>query len=157
MNIYVSKATAKGPTALAAFDDCLLQNGVGNQNLIYLSSIIPPGSKIVVGKPEFDDSHWGNKLYTVMAQQRETIRHRQAWAGIGWVMDTKNDRGLFVEHEGHSEDEVQQDIAKSLTNMMEKRPRGEWTEIQMQLAGTICGDDPVCAMVVAVFQSQPWD
>lgn len=141
---------------MAAFDSCLLKNGIGNQNLIYLSSIIPPGSEIIQGKPDFNESHFGNKLYCVMAQKRVTVRNRQAWAGIGWVQDKKTSKGLFVEHTGHSSDEVQQDIHNTLTNMIQSRPEIEWVAPEMVIEGTQCGQRPICAMVVAVYKSENW-
>lgn len=157
MKIHITKSKAEGLTALAAFDTCLLNMGIGNQNLIYLSSIIPPNSEIILDKAEFDDSHFGNKLYCVMAQKRVTIRNRQAWAAVGWVQDSQSGKGLFVEHTGHSEDEVQQDVTNTLTNMMQKRPETEWGKIQMVMEGIQCGDKPVCAMVAAVYKSEGWD
>lgn len=157
MKIHITKAKADGLTSLAAFDSCLLEMGIGNQNLIYLSSIIPPGSEIVLEKAQFDDSHFGNKLYCVMAQKRVTIRNRQAWAGIGWVQDKNTGKGLFVEHTGHSEDEIQQDIHNTLTNMIRSRSDVEWSEINMVIEGIQCGDKPVCAMVAAVYKSESWE
>lgn len=157
MKIHIAKSRAEGLTALAAFDSCLLNMGIGNQNLVYLSSIIPPGSEVIRSKAQFDDSHFGNKLYCVMAQKRVTIRNRQAWAGIGWVQDKKTGKGLFVEHTGHSEDEVQQDINNTLANMKQSRPDVDWGEISMVMEGIQCGDKPVCAMVAAVYKSEGWD
>lgn len=156
MKIHITKSKAEGLTSLAAFDTCLLNMGIGNQNLVYLSSIIPPDSEIIEGKAEFDDSHFGNKLYCVMAQKRVTIRNRQAWAGIGWVQDEKTGKGLFVEHTGHSSDEVQQDINNTLNNMIKNRPDTNWSRIHMMIEGIQCGDKPVCAMVAAVYQSEAW-
>ncbi len=156
MEINIVSATAKGPTALAAFDTALLKAGIANQNLIYLSSIIPPGSKIVHKKPTYNDSQHGNKLYVVVAQTRVIERHKQAWAGVGWVQDKTTQKGLFVEHHGYSDDQVQQDINNTLKEMMKNRPGHEWSEISMKIEGIICGDEPVCALVAAVFQSEGW-
>ena len=46
MKITVTSGTGEGPTALAAFDAALLNAGVANYNLIYLSSAIPNGGSI---------------------------------------------------------------------------------------------------------------
>ncbi len=156
MEISITKASAKGPTALAAFDTCLLKMGIGNQNLIYLSSIIPPNSTLVRKKAHFNN-HFGNRLYVVMAQQRVIERHKQAWAGIGWVQDSKTKKGLFVEHHGFSHDQVTQDIHNTLEEMMKNRPDDNWGEIHMEVEGVVCGDEPVCACVAAVYQSEGWD
>lgn len=155
MNIYITKSSSKGSTALAAFDNCLLKMGIGNQNLIYLSSIIPPGSHLIKDKPKYNDN-FGNKLYVVMAQQRVIERHKQAWAGIGWVQDKVTQKGLFVEHHGYSHDQVTQDVHNTLTEMVKSRPDGDWGKIHVEIEGVVCGDEPVCACVVAVYQSEGW-
>lgn len=41
--------TAEGPTVLNAFDNALLEAGIGNVNLMKASSILPPGAKYVEG------------------------------------------------------------------------------------------------------------
>lgn len=157
MKIHITKAIAQGSTELAAFDACLQHCGIADQNLIYLSSIIPPDSEITLEKPHFTDSHFGNRLYVVMANQRESRPNHQAWAGIGWVMDPVTGKGLFVEHEGMSEEEVRQDISETLRDMMARRDHIKWSDIQMVVEGAMCGDHPVCAMVVAVYKSEGWD
>lgn len=156
MEIVITKASSTGPTALAAFDNCLLKMGIGNQNLIYLSSIIPPGSTLVREKAHYNN-HFGNRLYVVMAQQRVIERHKQAWAGIGWVQDEKTKKGLFVEHHGFSHDQVTQDIHNTLEEMMKNRPESDWSKIKMEVEGIVCGDEPVCACVTAVYKSESWD
>lgn len=40
-------ATAEGCTELNAFDKCLLASGIGNLNLLRVSSILPPNTKLV--------------------------------------------------------------------------------------------------------------
>lgn len=156
MKIHIATSTASAPTELAAFDACLQGCGVANQNIIYLSSIIPPASEIIRKTPEYDETHFGNRLYSVMAQQRETRPNAEAWAGIGWVTDSATGKGLFVEHEGHGEDEIRSDITKTLTDMMARRPEVAWSEIDMEVSGVVCIDKPVCAMVVAAYKSEGW-
>jgi arginine decarboxylase len=38
---------AAGPTSMNAFDNALLAAGIGNMNLLKVSSILPPGAKFV--------------------------------------------------------------------------------------------------------------
>lgn len=40
-------ASAEGPTRLNAFDAALLASGIGNLNLLKVSSILPPGAQMV--------------------------------------------------------------------------------------------------------------
>ncbi len=46
---FLVKGESEGITELNVFDGCLLNAGIGNTNLIKMSSIIPPGCKRVKG------------------------------------------------------------------------------------------------------------
>ena len=85
MEIRITSGTGSGPTKLAAFDSALLAAGIGNYNLVPLSSVIPPGASIVRDVPVDNDIEWGHRLYVVMAAQHETDPGLEAWAGLGWA------------------------------------------------------------------------
>lgn len=157
MEIQISSGIGTGPTELSAFDSALNHAGVSNFNLIRLSSVIPPSSKLKVVKPpiKHHGTEWGDKLYVVMAEQRVDTPNTEAWAGIGWVQDRKTGKGLFVEHEGLSEKKVRDDIKQSLLALMATR-NIDFGEIQMNVVGRSCKHEPVCALVVAVYQSTGW-
>jgi arginine decarboxylase len=156
MNIQISEGVGVGPTELSAFDQALVKAGVANFNLIYLSSVLPPGSKVQITKePKPPEGNWGDRLYVVMAQKRTLQRNQEVWAGIGWMQDAKTSHGLLVEHEGHSEAEVRADIQNSLAGLARNRNM-EFGSPQMHIVGTKCNDLPVCALVVAVFESSTW-
>lgn len=157
MIIKVSTGIGSGPTQLSAFDSALNHAGVANYNLIRLSSVIPPKSKIEVSKNTLSNlpGEWGDRLYVVMAEQRAHVPNEEAWAGIGWVQDKKTGKGLFVEHEGSSEKSVRNDITQSLQALMATR-NVDFGEIKMEVVGTTCHHLPVCAMVVAVYQASGW-
>lgn len=155
MNIIISSGIGEGNTQLSAFDQALFHSGIANFNLIRLSSVIPPQSVIKVesfdnnGKDEF-----GNRLYLVYAEKRESEKGREAWAGIGWVQ-ARDGRGLFVEHNGSQQAEVIRMINSSLTDMVKYR-KDEFGEIHYQVVGVRCEDKPVCAIVAAVYETQAW-
>lgn len=156
MNIQLSGGLGIGPTELAAFDQALVHAGVANFNLIYLSSVLPPNSKVKVAeKPEKPDGSWGDRLYVVMAQKRTSQRNQEVWAGIGWIQDPKTKAGLLVEHEGHSEAEVRADIRHSLHALAANRGI-EMSAPRMHVVGGKCTDLPACALAVAVFESSSW-
>jgi arginine decarboxylase len=156
MNIQISSGVGIGPTKMAAFDQALVHAGIPNYNLIYLSSILPPNSKVqVTEKPKRPEGAWGDRLYVVMAQKRISQRNQEAWAGIGWMQDPKTKQGMLVEHEGHSESEVRADISNSLTALARNRQM-EFGPHYMHVVGTRCIDLPTCALVVAVFESAGW-
>jgi arginine decarboxylase len=104
MKINISAGTGVGPTELSAFDHALVNAGVANFNILYLSSVLPPGSDVhVLDEPHNPKGGWGDRLYVVMAQKRTNQRNQEVWAGIGWIQDEETKKGLLVEHEGHSE------------------------------------------------------
>jgi arginine decarboxylase len=115
-----------------------------------------PGSNIQLVTPiRTQPGGWGDRLYVVLAEMRTATPGVEASAGIGWVQDTVTRKGLFVEHEGHSEQAVRDDIVASLQNL--QRTRGvDFGEIQMKLIGRRCEDAPVCAIVIAAFEASGW-
>lgn len=162
MQIQISEGIGNGPTELAAFDQALMHAGVANYNLIYLSSVLPPGSEVIFNSSaiynnehQYQGGSWGDRLYVVMAQKRVSQRNQEAWAGIGWIQDLKTKKGLLVEHEGHSESEVRADIEHSLNALAQNRNMRFGAQ-QLHVVGTKCTDLPACALVVAVYESTSW-
>jgi arginine decarboxylase len=156
MQINLTSGTGVGPTELSAFDNALVNAGVANFNLIYLSSVIPPGSDVINNEiPVKPVGNWGDKLYVVIAQKRTSRRNQEVWAGVGWMQDPETMKGLLVEHEGHSEEEVRSDIENSLKALAENRGE-KFGPINMKLTGKKCISLPVCSLVIAVFESNEW-
>ena len=102
MKLYLASAIGRGSTELGAFDAALFRAGVANLNLVRLSSVIPPHSDVVVAgnAPVPVVGTRGDRLYVVFAEQRTSTPGTPVWAGVGWVQDATDGRGLFVEHEG---------------------------------------------------------
>lgn len=157
LHITVRLGRGSGPTHLAAFDAALREAGVADRNLIRLSSIIPPGAT-VEETPEATtcSGGWGDRLYVVMAEDRVVRPHEEAWAGIAWRQDPKTGEGLFVEHDGHSRDQVRADLLSSLEAITDGRGARGWGEPHLALTGVVCEEEPVCALAIACFQDDPW-
>lgn len=159
MNIHLASGTGTGTTTLAAFDAALNANGIANYNLLLLSSVIPPETTITVEPgaipAQIMPGGWGDRLYVVMAHERTDVPNEEVWAGIGWVQDPETNKGLFVEHEGHSEAAVRADIEASLKGLMHNRGI-DFGDIHMEVTGATCDGTPTCAMVVAVYQASDW-
>lgn len=155
--IQVATGAGAGPTELAAFDAALRDAGIANFNLIYLSSVIPPGSdvEISVDGGVRVPGTWGDRLYLVAAEERLSEPGAEAWAGIGWVQSEHDGRGLFVEHHGRSEASVRSDIERSLVSLSAGRDV-ELGPVRMAVRGARCESEPVCALVAAVFEAEPW-
>lgn len=159
LHITVRLATGTGPTSLAAFDDALRQAAVADRNLLRLSSIIPPGATVQRSEAPTSSScpgEWGDRLYVVMAEERVERRHEEAWAGIAWRQDPSTGAGLFVEHHGHSQHQVETDLLSTVNALAVGRPGIEWGDPEVALTGVVCEDQPVCALAVAVFKAEPW-
>ena len=155
--IQMARAVGTGATKLAAFDDALISCGVGNFNIVRLSSVIPPATDVAPSEQRIDVlGDWGDRLYVVMAEQRVDRPGREAWAGIGWVQHEETGRGLFVEHEGFSESQVRDDIELSLSALIAARPGVSFGEPQAFVNGGRCDGEPICAMVVAAYESASW-
>ncbi len=155
--ISVTKGIGEGNTKLAAFDAALWDAGIANYNLIILSSIIPTGFTPKAQKVIQDTTKFGDRLYLVMQTHTETEPGKEAWAGLGWVTTTEGEpKGLFVEHVGGSAREVETLIKESLGSMVKYRPE-KYGPIQHEIAGAICKDKPACALVAAVYKSEPWN
>lgn len=156
LHIPVATGVGVGPTELAAFDSALVAAGVADRNLIRLSSVIPGGSVVepVAGAVEAP-GEWGDRLYVVLAETRTSQLHDRLAAGIGWVQEAGTGRGLFVEHEGHSVDEVETHIRDSLGALVRSRDV-DFGPVSMQLTDTVCEGPAACALVVAVVEAEPW-
>ncbi len=157
LHITVRLGQGSGPTHLAAFDAALRQAAVADRNLIPLSSVIPPGATVErTPEPTGCQGGWGDRLYVVMAEERVERPHEEAWAGIGWCQDPATGEGLFVEHHGHSQHQVESDLASTLGAISRARTGRTWNEHQMAVVGMTCVDEPVCALAIAVFSAEPW-
>ena len=143
LNIELGTAIGTAPTSLAAFDAALRVLGVGEANLIRLSSVIPPNSAIVATDRVRKPINWGDRLYCVYAEQRATRPGQTAAAGIGWALsDDGSGAGLFVEHEAETESEVIDLIHASLEDMTSNRPGG-FSRPAYRTVATRCEDRPV--------------
>ena len=157
MDIHIASASAEGLTLLAAFDAALLKLGVGDHNLVHLSSVIPLKSRVVRKKLRLNGKYQGDRIYCVFAENRTNCVGHTVAAGLGWVMTKNNPKwGLFVEHTGHTKQEVEIQIKESLETMTKNRPAYEWGRVQSEIVETKCVDYPVCAMALAAYQRVDW-
>ena len=154
-SIAIARGVGQGPTPLAAFDTALLDAGVANYNLICLSSVIPPGSVIERRRWTTPPQHWGQRLYCVLSQTREDRSGHAVHAGIGWVHCADGGHGLFVELHDHDRGRLERDLRSTLETM--QRHRGVLLgPVHTEIASARCEGEPVCALVIAVYASQPW-
>jgi arginine decarboxylase len=155
LNIHLSSGTGEGPTPLAAFDAALMNAGVANYNLLCLSSVIPPNARIVRAKHRTQPDDYGRRLYVVMSQMRQSRPGHHAHAGIGWVQEGDDGRGLFVELHDDDRDRLEHDLHATLGAMRRLRDV-HYGPVQTAIASRVCARQSVCALVVAVYACEPW-
>lgn len=157
MKINIVTSAGKAKTLLGAFDRALVNAGIANMNLIYLSSVIPKDAEITFGKPKILEKDFGKKLYVVMAK-RETNKKEKIAAGVGWVTEKNNRFGLFVEHDGANKEEVKDLIIQTLTGMMISRKNYEFSRIQYAISeATNQEGEASCAISAAVYEIDGWN
>jgi len=155
-HIPVVCASGTGGTELSAFHAALEEADLAYYNLVRLSSVVPPGTQVDrTGKAPVPVGAWGDRMYCVYAAQPATVPGQQAWAGIGWVQRVDGMGGLFVEHEGSSEEQVTQAIETSLRDLVAGR-KEQFSPPDWVVHGVMCTGDPVCALVIAPYESAPW-
>jgi arginine decarboxylase len=155
--LELTTGVGRGPTSLAAFDAALRDAGLANFNLIRLSSVIPDRTVVVTplsGKAK-PSGEWGDRLYLVLSDSRTAVPNEEAWAGIGWGQESETGKGLFVEYTGRNAAEIGRDIDDNLKALF--AGRGMPLRVSSRaVAGVKCLDQPVAAVVAAVYAAEPW-
>jgi arginine decarboxylase len=153
LDITIRTGTGSGATSLSAFDAALCDAGVGDLNLLTLSSVIPPYSPVRAEEKPLLAGH-GDRLYCVLSTAHASRPGETAWAGLGWTYGEETG-GLFVEHAGPTEESVVEQVRLSLHDMGERRGR-HFGPPQWLTAQARCTDRPACAVVVAAYAVEGW-
>ena len=151
-------AWAPGPTAIAAFDAALTLGGVGDVNIVSLSSIIPPDHRVEVVDGTNLEEHtplgYGDLAWCVMAEQRADSG--PVAAGLAWANDRELRGGVFLEAHGVDRAEVEDDLQQGIVDLMARRPQFDFDEPGFAYASGEA-DGPSSALVVAVFETRAFN
>jgi arginine decarboxylase len=113
MKVSITSGRAEGPTKLNAFDNALLDAGIGDVNLIKVSSILPSGTE-VVPVPDFCA---GDMINCVMAYASSDVEGDLISAAV--AVATSEDFGCVVENTGINRDiKDVRDEAESMVRYM---------------------------------------
>lgn len=93
----VMAGVAEGPTRLNAFDNALLAAGIGNLNLLRVSSILPPGAEQVERLEVAPGSLMPTAYGTITSEEPGTIISAAVAVGIG----RSDEYGVIMEFSGH--------------------------------------------------------
>jgi arginine decarboxylase len=113
--------TAEGSTSLNAFDNALLAAGIGNINLVKVSSIVPPAVDIV-SLPRIKP---GAIVPTAYAAMTSEVPGEVIAAAVGWALpDDPRKPGVIMEfHDKATREEAERMIVQMLQEAF--RVRGE--------------------------------
>jgi arginine decarboxylase len=117
MEVSLTSGKAEGPNELNAFDNALLVAGIGDINLIKVSSILPLGTKIV----EMPGFKVGEMVNCVIAQASSKKKGDRISAVIAVALS--DELGCVVEHSGVNKDaeKVKNEAITRAKYMMEIR------------------------------------
>lgn len=116
--VCLASGAAEGDSELTAFDNALRKGGIGDVNLIRVSSIVPPNAKM----SPLPDLPYGSLTPAAYAVQTSSIPGQRVAAciGVGWT-----ERGGVL-MEAHGVDETAEEIEERTRLMVEEgmRQRG---------------------------------
>lgn len=115
--LYLVAGKAEGGTPLNAFDNALLAAGIGDVNLVKVSSIVPPGAEVVTETPNLPR---GALVPCVYAERTsETPGERIAVAlAVGLADDGF---GVVMESEGTTADEAKERAQQMVVEAFQAR------------------------------------
>ncbi len=149
MILPIWSSTAVGVTPISAFDAALTEIGLGDVNLLSLSSVIPAGATISVNPPAMDLGV-GDIVHCVMAEQR--AMSGSVAAGVAWAVDAEGRGGIFLEAHHEDVDRVRSDLELGMAEMIERRPYLDLSAgPEFEIVHT-SSDQPCCALVVAFYE-----
>lgn len=99
--MFFTKGTGKHRESLQSFEEALRNAGIAQFNLVRVSSISPPGCKIVPRRKGLEFLVPGQIVFCVLAECRTNEPNRLACAGVGLALPAdKSTHGYISEHHG---------------------------------------------------------
>ncbi|WP_297068605.1 pyruvoyl-dependent arginine decarboxylase [Thermococcus sp.] len=108
---FIGAAAAEGGTKLNAFDNALLKLGIGNVNLVKLSSVIPAH---IEWMEEVHDVPIGMLLPTVYAHVESDEPGMTISAALGVGISEGNNGGLIYEYSGYCTKEEAEEMVRKM-------------------------------------------
>lgn len=150
-SVVVVAGVGDGATELGAFDAALADAGLHNYNLVTLSSVIPPGTSVVVRErfPEDAGLGVGEIVAVVLARGTTGGSGGSVAAGLGWA--TAPEGGVFFEADGATAAECRETIEAELAGARARR-EWNWDRGDRGLRTAVRGaEGPAAAVVAAVY------
>jgi arginine decarboxylase len=138
--IFFTKGVGKAKDQLTAFEFALRDAGIAQYNLVHVSSILPPGAKIVSRKEGLKHLNPGQVVFVVLSRAASNEPNRLLAASVGAAVPAdKKMYGYLSEHHAFGETERKaaehaEDLAASMlasTLGIEFDPETAWNEREM--------------------------
>lgn len=114
--IFLTKGMGKHKEKLTSFEMALRSAGIEKYNLVKVSSILPPGCKIVSKERGLKQLSPGEIVFCVMSENNTNEPHRLIGSSVGLAVPKgKSEYGYLSEHHSFGQnEEVSGDYAESL-------------------------------------------
>ncbi|GAB6134580.1 pyruvoyl-dependent arginine decarboxylase [Thermococcus henrietii] len=144
---FMGAAAAEGGTKLNAFDNALLKLGIGNVNLVKLSSVIPAH---IEWMEKVHDVPIGMLLPTVYAHIESDEPGMTISAALGVGISKNNEGGLIYEYAGYCSEEEAKEIVRKMVEEGFANRGWELGEFKVASAEITVKDKPAAAIAVVV-------
>lgn len=117
---FFTKGVGVHKTKLQSFELALRDAGIEKQNLVYVSSIFPPGCQLINVEESREHLHPGQITYCVMARNQTNEKNRLTGSSVGIAFPASNtDYGYISEHTAFGEEKQEmEDFAEDLASTM---------------------------------------
>jgi len=118
--VFLTKGVGKDKEKLTSFERALREAGIAQFNLVSISSIFPPGCKLIPKKAGLEQLEAGQIIYTVISRNSTNEPHRLITSSVGIAIPkNSNQYGYLSEHEGFGEtDDKAGDYSEDLAATM---------------------------------------
>lgn len=157
--VFFTKGVGRHKEKLAAFEMALRDAGIAPFNLVYVSSIFPPGCKRISREEGLSLLHHGEIVHCVLARNETNEPNRLIAASIGVAIPTDSGvYGYLSEHHSFGETEEKageyaEDLAATMlatTLGIEFDPNTAWDEREQiyKASGKIFRTSNICQSAV---------
>lgn len=100
--VFFTKGVGVSNTKLSSFEEALRSAGIAQFNLVTVSSIMPPGAKVIGREEGLAEMHAGEIVFTVMARISSCEPNRLISASIGTALPADpTTHGYLSEHHSY--------------------------------------------------------
>lgn len=117
--LFLTKGVGKHKDSLQSFESALREAGIQHCNLVSVSSIIPPGCKMLPREKGLKKIKPGEITFVVLSKNCTNEPHRLIAASIGLALPNNSNYGYLSEHHSFGQtDEFAGDYAEDLAATM---------------------------------------